>query len=51
MLTRIDPREHRFVETLTSSAYPSGGDILVIGDDLWTTASDDGVLLKIRLDS
>ena len=51
MLTRIDPREHRFVETLTSSAYPSGGDILVIGDDLWTTASDDGVLLKIRPDS
>ena len=51
MLTCIDPREHRFVETLTSSAYPSGGDILVIGDDLWTTASDDGVLLKIRPDS
>jgi hypothetical protein len=51
MLTHIDPRQHRFVETLTSTAYPSGGDVLVVGDDLWTTASDDGVLLTIRLPS
>jgi hypothetical protein len=49
MLTHIDPRQHRFLETLTSSAYTSEGDVLVIGDSLWTTASDDGVLLKVKL--
>lgn len=49
MLTHIDPRQHRFLETLTSSAYQSGGDVLVAGDSLWTTASDDGVLLQVNL--
>ena len=49
MLTHIDPRQHRFLETLTSSAFPSAGDVLVTGDSLWTTASDDGVLLKVNL--
>ena len=48
MLTHIDPRAHRFLETLTSTAYPSGGDVLMVADDLWTTASDDGVLLRLR---
>lgn len=48
MLTHIDPRRHRFLETLTSSAYPSGGDVLIFGDTLWTTASDDGVVLKVH---
>jgi hypothetical protein len=49
MLTHIDPRRHRFLETLTSSAYPSAGDVLVTRGSLWTTASDDGVLLKVKL--
>jgi hypothetical protein len=49
MLMHIDPQKKRFVETFTSSAYRSGGDVLVVGDDLWTTASDDGVLLKVKL--
>ena len=49
VLTHIDPRRHRFLETLTSPAYPSGGDVLVAGGSLWTTASDDGVLLRVRL--
>jgi hypothetical protein len=49
MLTHIDPQAHRFLETLTSPSYPSGGDVLVAGGSLWTTASDDGVLLKVRL--
>jgi len=49
MLTHIDPRAHRFLGTLTSPAYPSAGDVLVSGHSLWTTASDDGVLLKVRL--
>ena len=48
MLIHIDPRAHRFLETLTSTAYPSGGDVLMAADDLWTTASDDGVLLRLR---
>ena len=47
MLTHIDPRQHRFLETLTSSTYPSEGDVpLATDNSLWTTASDDGVLLK-----
>ena len=49
VLTHIDPRRHRFLETLTSTAYPSAGDVLVAGGSLWTTASDDGVLLRVRL--
>ncbi|MGN6578346.1 MAG: YncE family protein [Nocardioides sp.] len=49
LLTHIDPRARRFVETLTSPSYPSDGDVLVAGGALWTTASDDGVLLKVRL--
>ena len=48
MLTHLDPRQHRFLETLTSPTYRSAGDVLVVGDSLWTTASDDGVLLRVR---
>jgi hypothetical protein len=49
MLTHIDPQAHRVLETFTSPSYPSGGDVLVTDGALWTTASDDGVLLKVRL--
>ncbi len=49
MLTHIDPRRHRFVETLTSATYLSGGDVLVTDGSLWTTAPNDGVLLKVDI--
>jgi outer membrane protein assembly factor BamB len=49
VLTHIDGRRHRIVEVLTSHAYPSGGDVLVFDGSLWTTAADDGVLLKLDL--
>ncbi len=44
----LDPRRHRFLETFTSSAYRGGGDVLVTSDTLWTTSSDDGVLLQVN---
>jgi hypothetical protein len=49
LLTHIDPSRQAVDLVLTSPAYPSGGDVAITGGSLWTTASDDGVLLKIQL--
>jgi hypothetical protein len=49
LLTHIDPDQQAVDLVLTSPAYPSGGDVAIAGGSIWTTASDDGVLLKIRL--
>jgi hypothetical protein len=47
MLTRIDPQAQRIVEAVTSREYQALGDLLVTDDAIWTTASDDGVLLQL----
>lgn len=44
-LTRIDPMAGEVAEVIEAPDYPSGGDVLVIGDDVWATAFNDDVLV------
>jgi hypothetical protein len=32
---------------VTTSQYLTGGDLIVVGDDIWTSASDDSVVLHL----
>ena len=47
-LSRIDPDEQRIVETIEAPKLPSGGDVVVIGDSVWATAADDGMLVQVK---
>jgi streptogramin lyase len=47
MLTRIDLASKHVDEIVTSTKYQSIGDLIVVGDDVWTTASDDSILLRV----
>ncbi len=47
-LTRIDPDEERIVETIEAPKLPSGGDVIVIGDSVWASAADDGVVVQLK---
>jgi outer membrane protein assembly factor BamB len=47
MLAKVDPAGQRVEELITASKYNTIGDLILLGDDLWTTASDDGVLLRL----
>ncbi len=48
MLTQIDPSSQTFVETIAAGKYKASGDLLVKGDSIWTTASDDSVLMQVQ---
>ena len=47
-LLRIDPNRNAVVEQVTASRSLSGGSLLITGDSIWTTASDDAALLRLR---
>jgi streptogramin lyase len=47
-LLRIDPNRNAVVEQVTASPSLSGGSLLITGDSIWTTASDDAALLRLR---
>ncbi|MDX6274495.1 MAG: hypothetical protein QOJ92_1705 [Frankiales bacterium] len=48
-LILIDPASSSVVEALSSPVPLSGGSLLVTADEVWTTAYDDGLLIKVRL--
>lgn len=45
---RIDPASNTLVEQILSDRALSMGGILVTSDSIWTTASDDGVLMRLK---
>jgi hypothetical protein len=47
-LLRIDPNRNAVVERVAAPASLSGGSLLITGDSIWTTASDDAALLRLR---
>jgi streptogramin lyase len=47
-LMRIDPNRSAVVERAAALASLSGGSLLITGDSIWTTASDDAALLRLR---
>jgi streptogramin lyase len=47
-LLHIDPNRNAVVEQVTASRSLSGGSLLITGDSIWTTASDDAALLRLR---
>jgi len=47
-LFHIDPNRNAVVEQVTASGSLSGGSLLITGDSIWTTASDDAVLLRLH---
>jgi hypothetical protein len=47
MLAKIAPATQSVDEVVTTSQYRTGGDVIVVGDDIWTTASDDSVLIRL----
>lgn len=47
-LARIDPEEHAITETIEAPQLPSGGDVVVIGDSVWATASNDQALVEVQ---
>jgi streptogramin lyase len=47
-LTVIDPAAHKIVQTITAPDLPSGGSALRVGDVVWATASDDGILVGLE---
>jgi hypothetical protein len=47
-LTRIDPASGRVVETITAPEYGRGGDVIGLGEELWASDSDDGVVIRLR---
>jgi hypothetical protein len=47
MLAKIIPATQTVEEVVTTSQYLTGGDLIVVGDDIWTSASDDSVVLHL----
>jgi streptogramin lyase len=47
-LLRIDPNRNAIIERVAASASLSGGSLLITADSIWTTASDDAVLLRLN---
>ena len=47
-LLRIDPNRNAVVERVAAPASLSGGSLPITGDSIWTTASDDAALLRLR---
>jgi hypothetical protein len=47
-LFRVDPAHNHVVERVAPRTRLSGGSLLVTPDAIWTTASDDGTLLRLR---
>ena len=48
-LYRIDPVSNQLVEQIKTNQSLSIGSILVTSDSIWTTASDDDVLIRLRI--
>lgn len=48
-LVRLDPKDGRPVEGISSPDTPSAGDMLLAFGSLWTTAYDDGTLFRLSL--
>ena len=46
-LTRIDPATSRVVETITAPDYDRGGDVIGVGDAVWASDSDNGVVVHL----
>jgi streptogramin lyase len=47
-LTRIDPDSQQITEIVEAPRLKSGGDVIVIGDSVWTTTYDDSVVHELR---
>ena len=47
-LLRIDPNRNAVVERVAPPSSLSGGSLLITNDSIWTTASDDATLLRLR---
>ena len=47
-LTRIDPATTRVIETITAPDYDRGGDVIGLGDAVWASDSDNGVVVHLR---
>jgi hypothetical protein len=47
MLAKIIPATQSVEEVVTTSRYLTGGDLIVVGDDIWTSASDDSVVIHL----
>lgn len=46
-LTHIDPDTGKVVEVITAPELTSGGDVVAMGDNLWATAYDDKVIVRL----
>jgi streptogramin lyase len=47
-LTRIDPHSQRITEIVEDPKASSGGDVIVVGDSIWTTTYDDSVMDELE---
>jgi hypothetical protein len=47
MLAKIVPATQSVEEVVTTTQYLTGGDLIVVGDDIWTSASDDSVVIRL----
>ena len=48
ILTLVDPRADRIVETIKARNLPSGGDVIVTAGSVWATAADDNALVQLK---
>ena len=46
-LSRIDTATGKVAERYAIDPVPSGGSLVAVGDEIWTSAADDDVVLRI----
>lgn len=50
-ITRIDPASGRIVERITPEQPLSAGSLIIAFGSIWTTSSDDGTVIRLRLEA